>query len=150
MALYSDPRDVLIQAIIAKWASVPALQSGISGPWQGERPADAQGNPAVGSLYPYCLIPPDESPLEIMTCAGEIYGHDIRFMVYATSPEACRAASDLIKPVYDSDTLSLTLDSGNELVSHRPTGGCRVTPLDKTVYQAEIPYYFQTRRARVA
>jgi hypothetical protein len=145
-----DPRAVLLAALIAKWAATTALQNGINGPWLGsERPADAQGNPASGTLYPYCLIPTEGSPLDRMTCASEFYRHDVTFRVYDLSPENCQTAVELVKSVFDSDTLSLTLVDGS-VVSHRPTGGARYVQQDKTVWYGEFSYRFDTQRSRIA
>lgn len=145
----SEPLHVLMKAIVAKWATVTALDDAISGPWQGERPPDAKGNPASGtpSLYPYCIIS-GEAEMAVLTCGTEYWDHRITLRVYDKSEKDCHAQAVLIGDVFDSDSLTLTMDHG-VVVSHRPLGR-RYMQDDKTVWFCEMTYFFQTTRVRVA
>lgn len=143
----AEPLNVLIKGIVAKWAASVTLEGVIDGPWQGERSTDDQGNPAAGTLYPYCILS-GSAQLGRMSCGKEYYDHTITFRAYDKTPELAAGHAGTIKAVYDSDSLALTLDEGG-VVSHRPQGST-YQGVDKKVFYAEFSYYFQTYRNRVA
>lgn len=145
MATITEPLDVLIQAIIAKWAATPALNGNISGPWRAELPTGTQANPPIGQHFPYCVIPDEKhglgSMLERMTCATEYWRHNIPFRLYDVSPEACRMRVAAVDAVFWPSNLSLPLARG-ELVMHRRIRQ-RYVHLDG-VWYAETTYQFET------
>ena len=148
----AEPLNTLARAIIAKWIATPTLTTLITGGlWFGERPSDAEQNPANGTFYPYAVFPPAENRARLAnyTCGTEISEIDILIRVYGTNPELCATYAAAVKAIYDSDALSLSLAEGS-VVRHRPGGDVRYLQADKHVFYVDLPYEFLTQRDRPA
>lgn len=146
MATVTEPVDVLLQAIVAKWAETPALNDNIPGPWRGEKPANTQANPASGTHYPYCVIPAGPAgargSLTTFTCGNEYWRIIVPFYLYDETPEACRLLVAAVDTVFRSSALSLSLAAGS-LVKHRRIDQ-QYSQLETRVWRAEVIYQFET------
>lgn len=139
----TEPLDILIQGIGAKWLATPAITGVIAGPWRDERPATAQVNPVSGTMYPYGIIKvPEDSEVFMSSCGNDYWQHTIRFRLYETSHAACADLAPLVNAVFNSNTLALTLSAG-ALVKNRRR---RVKYVKETegVHYIELTYEFQT------
>lgn len=147
----AEPHGVLIAAIVTKWAAEAALSapfSALGGLDFQERKAGTSANPPAGTHFPYSVIFEADSDMAGFTCASEKTEHDIRLRIYDTAIEQCKTHADLVKAIFDSGSLSLTLAEGS-LINHRPTGA-RYRQIDKSLAFVELGYFFRTRRDRVA
>lgn len=139
----TEPLDILIQGIAAKWLATAALTTAIAGPWRGGKPANTAENPASGTHFPYCIILEEAgSQVFASTPGNDYYEHTIIFRVYNTSNSACAALAPLINAVFNSKTLALTLSAGALVKSRRR----RVKYVKETegVHYLEQTYEFHT------
>jgi hypothetical protein len=142
----TEPRDVLIQALAAKWIAAGTL-TGIAGPYRGEKPTDTQANPASGTHFPYCVVPDDRGGgmrLIQFTCGNEYWEGEIQFRVYNTTQALCAASLKLIDDVFRPGALSLTMAQGS-LIQHRHIA-TRYVQESKSVWYGEYEMYFMTSR----
>lgn len=143
----AEPLGTLIAGIVAKWAASGTL-SALGGLTLAERLGGTSANPPVGTHFPYSVIIPPDADTAGYTCASIKTEQEVIFRIYDTAPELCKAHADLVKAIFDSDALALTLAEGS-LISHRPTG-TRYRQADKSLYFVDLGYFFRTRRGRVA
>jgi hypothetical protein len=142
----TDPLDILIQAIAAKWAATSALST-IAGPWRGERATDAAANPASGTMFPYCVIPDDRGSPSIMftmSCGNEYWRHEIKFRIYSTTEAAAAIAGKLVDDVFRPASLSLSLAAGSLLKNRHIR--IRYVKEDNSTWYCELTYEFETSR----
>jgi len=142
-----DAVDVLVRGVVAKWSASGTL-NGISLHRQ-ERRTGAQSNPAVGTNFPYCIIFDGSANRTQRSANSEYWQVEFALHVFTATVEGLKAPVDLVRTVFDSDALALTLETGWSLVS-REKGRTREVKDDKNVWHSEISYRFLIARSRPA
>ncbi len=142
----ADPQSPLVTAIVARWVSLQGTTLlGLSGPYFGEVSTDKAGT------LPRCVFTV-RSRLEHETSTSQTWLHDVRFDVYAETPELVAPETTKVAAVYDPDSLitggsPMTLSEG--AVNSIRAREVRYVKDDKTLWHAELPYQFRTTRPRV-
>lgn len=138
----ADSLHELIKGLKTLWDAESSLST-INGPYRHQKPP----NLSIG--FPYVVVDDQGSDLLGYTCQSQIWIHRIIFRVFHRTPELAAASLALIRAVFDSDSLSLTLASGHSFISCRPTT-IAYEDKDKEVESAETAYEFQMNQTRVA
>lgn len=152
MPTITEPRDILIQGICAKWQATPALTGAMAGVWQGDRSQTTTANPSTGgsppnSHFPYVVIPDTKSgggrsSRFASTCGNDYWRHEIHFRLYHKSYAECAALAKLVNDVFRPRSLSLTLAAG-EVVKNQ-FEDVLYREESKGVHYADLIYEFET------
>lgn len=142
----TEPRDILIQAILAKWdADTGGLAAQCPRIWQEQRDTSTTANPASGSHFPYATIPAGGEWISTrirQTCAADYWEHQLAFRLYQTSFAACAALVPYVAAVFAKQSLTLSLASG-QLVKNKE-GRINYVKESDGVFYAQLAYEFET------
>lgn len=141
----TEPRDILIQAIFAKWDATPALVSACPGVWQGDRDTATTANPASGTHFPYAVLPDGRQYQSVrtgQTCGNDYWTHQVGIRLYHNSYAECAALVALVAAVFSTQSLTLTLAAGS-LVKNKE-GRVKYVKESEGVHYAELTYEFET------
>ncbi len=142
----TEPRDILIQAILVKWDADADLVTQFGGRvWQNDRDTATTANPASGNFYPYAIIPAGGEWISTrirQSCGNDYWQHQIAFKLYSNSFAQCAALVPFVAAVFSKQSLGLALAAGG-LVKNKEN---RVRYLKETegVHFAELSYEFET------
>lgn len=140
MATTDDPLDVLVKAIKTAWTANAATLTTLGTPTRSEKP------PIVSSGFPYVVIVTEPSVLDRWACDNEYWDHSVRFWAYDITPELCATHANLIRSVFDPESLTLTLSVGS--VIRKRSSRSEYVQQDQNVWRASVPYDFYTSRPR--
>lgn len=139
MAATDDPLMDCLTAIKTAWDAAGSL-SAINGFYLFEKPKE----PNVG--FPYAVAEPEISVLDRWTCDNEYWDNGLTIWIYHTTPEIVRTQVNLVRAVFDAESLSLSLANGS--VVRKRTVQARIEQLDETVYRGAVPISLYTSRPR--
>lgn len=139
----TEPLDILIKGIVAKWAASASIVTAVPFRGRQQRTSATSANPASAGHFPYAVIFGEpETNKFTQTCAKQFWRHRIRIRIYDVSFSAVAPHADKVTAIFSSQTLTLTLSVGDLLRNEHIT--TRDIQESEGVCCKELLYEFET------